>query len=316
MNSLDTNSNKGIISVHSNDRALSVDDFWSKKETSLILQPVVDFAKDRVRLKAEIPLDEVTLKVIFRLDSRDERVPGLYRSWDQPREVTLRWTDAAYYLEGLEGREMPMEPGRLLATLRDPAIRSICGHQKVVVPMTMTIEGIKYSGTMTIGPLFSSTPEEPVDSNAADYACEDHAIIVYNWCDDTCKFILPADPRVVGTCTLGGVVGGLTATGTALVGAGGAELGVLVTTTASCWNEFDGKCKLVNAWLGDYCVCAPENAPRLKCNPQPSVCAGTNGGSCTGPTWTCSPPAATDAGVQQPVPTDAGTVRTPVVVPN
>ncbi|CAN0534403.1 unnamed protein product, partial [Laminaria digitata] len=63
---------------------------------------------------------------------------------------------------------------------------------------------------------------------------------------------MPADPRIEATCTLGGIVGMVTGSGTPIAAGGGAEVG-------------------------------------LKCNTVGSPCQGSPGGSCSNPSWSCGP---------------------------
>lgn len=286
----------------------TLSDFLRYQQASMTMKPEVDLAAGRVRFVTSLPLEDGTLKMVFRLDVKDPRVAELYRGWDEAKTVRLEWAPVFAKVEGLEAREVQIRWQDVQGVMNDPTARTICGTQKVLGKITMVIDGERYSGSMKMGfRSHSYLTGEPVDSNAADFACEDHSFVVIDWCDDTCKFIMPAGPQVSTTCTLGGVVGGMTATGTAFGGAGGAEIGVLATTTAACWNEFDGKCKLVDAWFGDYCVCAPEGAPNLHCNPHGDPCSGSAGGSCSTPSWSCGgggTPPRTDAGVLQV--TDAG----------
>lgn len=238
-----------------------------------------------------------TLRLIFRLD-RNSELPALFTSWTQPASVHVAWNDDFAFLNG-QDREQPITANAIDSVLRNPGIRSICGQQKVVGRVTLTAFGRDYAGTMTVGFAFPMSTGEPVESEAADLACEDWSFLTWDSCtDEVCKFILPADPRLEATCTLGGAISGATATGTIFGGAGGGQLGVLVTTRAECWNEFTGKCKLRSAWFSDYCVCSSPNAPKLVCN-KANLCDGANGGSCTGPTATCG-----GAGVVTPA--DAG----------
>ncbi len=284
----------------------TTDAFWLEREATLVLQPEVDEAAGRVRFRTDIALADATLRLNFRLDTRKQSLEELFRTWDAPEEVSLSWTDEAVYLEGLEAKEVPVPSGQFLSVLKDPKIRTICGLQKVVVPIKMALRGNEYAGTMTVGLAFVTTTE-PVNSDAANIECEEYwpwYNPLWTYCSaDPCAFLMPADPRLVTTCTAGGVIGGVTATGTAIVGIGGAELGVEATTRAECWNEFTGTCKFVDGWFSDYCVCSPKSAPTLRCNNQPAPCQGTAGGTCRNPTWSCGPSQpSVDAGVASPVP--------------
>lgn len=277
----------------------TVQSFLGGHATELVLKPEVQLDRGIVKLSTTVTRSDGTLRLIFRLD-RNEDLRALFASWSQPASVHVAWNDDFAYLNGAD-REQAISAIAVDSVLRNPGIRSICGLQKVVGQVTVTAFGRDYRGNMTVGFAYPMSTGEPVESEAADLACEDWSFLTWDSCtDEACKFILPADPRLEATCTLGGAMTGATATGTIFGGAGGGQLGVLVTTRAECWNEFTGKCKLRSAWLSDYCVCSSPNAPKLVCNARPNLCDGSNGGSCAGPTASCGG----SAGTVQPA--DAG----------
>jgi hypothetical protein len=285
-------------------REQSFAEFIRDRRTTFAVAPELNLETHKARLVKEIQLADFTVKMSFRLDpKRSDDLAGLYEGWRDQRDVTVEWGPVFAKVEGLDAREVPVRIEDLQSVLLDPTVRSICGRYKVVGPVTMTVEGQTYQGTVKMSFTSASHTElgEPVDSDAANVACEEETwFLIIDYCGDACEFILPADPHIEATCTLGGIIGMVTGSGTPIVGGGGGQVGVLATATASCWNEFKGTCKLVGAFWGDYCVCSAPHAPKLVCNRAGSPCQGSAGGSCSNPTWSCGSGGGqtVDAGVQ------------------
>jgi len=287
------------------DKALTFEQFIRASSTRFVMTPEYNEDVTKVKLVKELRLEDATVRMSFRLDPKQEGLLDLFPAWRDAREVTASWGPVFAKVEGLEAREVPVRLDDLQGVLTDPTVRSICGHYKAVGPAQLTIDGQEYDATVkvSLADVHYATQGAPAESEAANIACEEETwFLVVDYCGDDCSFILPADPKIEATCTLGGLVGMVTTSGTPIGGAGGAEIGVLATVTASCWNEFKGKCKLVGAFWGDYCTCSSSNAPKLVCNAVGSPCQGSPGGSCRNPTWSCGSGGASEA--------DAGTAQT------
>ena len=251
---------------------VSLDRFLRERATSFTITPELNHDDKRVRMVKEVHLSDFSMKMSFRIDPKQEGVQELFETWEGSKDVSVTWGPVFAKVEGLEAREVRVRLEDVQNVLLDPTVRTICGRYRVVGPMQMQIDGQTFDGTMKLSLTNAvyTTLGDPVDSSAADIACEEETwFFVFDYCESKCKFILPADPRVEGTCTLGGVLGMVTASGTPIGAAGAGQMGVLATTTAQCWNEFEGACKLVPAFFGDYCTCSSSNAPKLKCNPRP-----------------------------------------------
>lgn len=294
-------------------KSVTFSEFLHARTARFTVAPEFNQETNKVKLIKELRLEDSSLKMAFRIDPKQEGVQELYENWHEDRDVIVEWGAVFAKVEGMEAREVRVRLEDVEKVMLDPSVRTICGRYKVVGPVKMHVAGKTYEASFKLSftEVHYATLGEPVDSKAANVACEEETWFgVFDYCEETCEFIMPADPRIEATCTLGGIVGMVTGSGTPIAAGGGAEVGVLATATASCWNEFKGKCKLVGAWFGDYCTCSSSRAPELKCNTVGSPCQGSPGGSCSNPSWSCGPTtgSTTDAGTP-PVSVDGGARR-------
>ncbi|EJK49709.1 hypothetical protein THAOC_31382 [Thalassiosira oceanica] len=240
--------------------------------------PYVDLANNEYKLSGDVPLKTVRCISTFKFKGRDEgdmTLADLLGGWTEEKDVGVSWTVGYHEIGGQDGGypdlvelSFPLEytlldPGRrsvrVLAAVHQgspkklfclSAVNPICGNQKVVAPIVMTVDGNEYDGSMTVG-LATSSGRKLDAPDVEQEACPMGGL----W------GIWSADPQITGTCTLGALGGGLTATGTAFGGVGGAEMA------------------LASSKMHSGVTTAHASSP----------CQGTPGASCSNPTWTCQP---------------------------
>lgn len=305
-------SRQAALQSSSDAKDVTFSEFIRARTTRFVVAPEFNAETNKVKLIKELRLRDSSLKMSFRIDPKQDGVKELYEHWNDGKNVTVEWGATFSKVEGMEAREVQLRLEDVEQVMLDPSVRTICGRYKVVGPVQLVVDGQTYNGSFKLSftDVHYATLGEPVESTAANVACEEETWWLFvDYCEDSCAFIMPAGPKIEATCTLGGIVGMVTGSGTPIAAGGGAQVGVLATATASCWNEFKGKCKLVGAFWGDYCTCSSSSAPKLVCNTVGSPCQGTAGASCSNPSWSCGPTTGSTVDAGTPPSTVDGGVR-------